>query len=79
MEGQVSLATLDSGKAARVLRIEGGMGMRRRLQSLGIRPGVQVRKVSSALRPGAVVVETGGGQTALGHGVARKIILENTA
>ena len=72
----VSLADLRAGESGRVLGISGGWGVRRRLEALGIRPGAKVTKVSAAFSPGAVVVAAGGGQTALGYGVALKIMVE---
>ena len=72
----VSLADLRAGESGKVLRVPGGWGVRRRLQALGIRPGATVAKVSAAFRPGAIVVAAGGGQAALGYGVARKVIVE---
>ena len=76
MNAHISLADVSAGQAARIVRIHGGRGIQRRLQALGIRPGVMVKKVSAAFRPGAVVVEAGGSQAAVGHGVARRIIVE---
>ena len=76
MNAHISLADVSTGQTARVVRIHGGRGVRRRLQALGIRPGVTVTKVSAAFRSGAIVVGAGGGQAALGYGVARKIIVE---
>ena len=76
MQAHTSLVELNAGQAAEVLKIRGGYGIQRRLQGLGIRPGAIVRKVSAALRPGAVVVAAAGGQAALGYGVARKVIVE---
>lgn len=72
----ISLADLRAGESGRVLRVSGGWGVQRRLQALGIRPGATVTKVSGAFRPGAIVVSAGGGQAALGYGVARKVIVE---
>ena len=76
MNTPVSLADLKSGQTATVVQIHGGRGTQRRLQALGIRPGVTVTKVSAVFRPGAIVIAAGGGQAALGYGVARKIIVE---
>lgn len=72
----ISLADLRAGESGRVLRVSGGWGVQRRLQALGIRPGAKVMKVSAPFRPGAIVVAAGGGQAALGYGVARKVIVE---
>ena len=73
---RVSLTELSSGQSGTVVRIRGGWGVRRRLQALGIRPGARVTRISAAFGPGAVVVASGGGQAALGYGVARKVIVE---
>ena len=76
MNTAVSLTDLRSGQVARVAGIRGGWGVQRRLQALGVRPGATVKKVSAALRPGAVVVEVCGCQVALGFGVARRILVD---
>lgn len=70
------MANLDAGQTGLVIRIYGGWGVQRRLQAPGIRPGATVTKVSAPFRPGAIVVAAGGGQAALGYGVARKVIVE---
>lgn len=72
----ISLADLRGGASGKVLQVSGGWGVQRRLQALGIRPGATVTKINAPFRPGAIVVAAGGGQTALGYGVARKIIVE---
>jgi len=76
MHAGTSLADLKSGQTATVVQIHGGRGIQRRLQALGIRPGALIKKVSAAFQPGAIVVAAGGGQAALGYGVARKIVVE---
>jgi len=75
MHNLFSLNELKVGQSASVVQIRGGHGIQRRLQSLGIRPGVIVRKVSAAFGPGPVVIAFSRGQAALGYGVARKVIL----
>ncbi len=56
--------------------MRGGKGVHYKLQLLGIQAGAFVTKISNVFRPGAVVVQVGGGQTALGYGIALKIIVE---
>ncbi|MBN1558218.1 MAG: ferrous iron transport protein A [Lentisphaerae bacterium] len=72
----LTLADLPPRRPALIIEVHGGWGMQRRLQALGIRPGARVTKVSTGFRPGAVVVGIGGGQAALGHGIARRVIVE---
>lgn len=64
------MATLRSGEEAEVKSIEAGHGLERRLERLGLRPGITVRKVSDN---GPVVVALGGCQVALGRGMAAKV------
>jgi len=78
MRDLISLTDLPSGKAAKVRRLVGGHGMRTRLSSLGIRPGVPVTKVSAGLLNGPVVVQLQGSQIAVGHSMARRIMVEET-
>ena len=76
MTTRISLADMAAGQKAIVVEVHGGRGVHHRLQLLGIRPGAVVTKISNAFRPGAVVVQVGGSQTAVGYGVANKIIVE---
>lgn len=65
-----TLANLRSGQEAEVRSIEAGHGLERRLERLGLRPGVMVRKISDN---GPVVVALGGCQVALGRGMAARV------
>lgn len=65
-----TLANLRSGQEAEVKSIEAGHGLEHRLERLGLRPGITVRKVSDN---GPVVVALGGCQVALGRGMAAKV------
>jgi len=44
-----------------------------RMDALGIRPGSSVKKISSALGRGPVVLRVSGTDVALGFGMAKKI------
>jgi ferrous iron transport protein B len=65
-----TLASLRNGQEAEVKSIEAGHGLERRLERLGLRPGITVRKVSDN---GPVVVALGGCQVALGRGMAARV------
>jgi ferrous iron transport protein A len=56
-----------------IARIEGGQGLIRRLDAMGVRPGVQITKMSGQLMQGPIVIRVGNTQVALGFGMARKI------
>ena len=48
----------------------------RRLEALGIRPGMKVTKISSMLFRGPVTLRMGNAQVAIGFGMANRIIVE---
>ena len=71
-----SLADMKSGQSGVLVEIQGGHGMVRRLDALGVRLCKQVRKVSSMLMRGPIVMEVDGFQVAIGYGMASRIIVE---
>jgi len=71
----VDLTQLEEGESGVVVDIQGGYGLVRRLESLGIRVGKKVTKVSSQFMRGPITVRIDNSQVALGFGMARKIII----
>lgn len=76
MRKDIRLTELNEGIPARVLQILGGTNFLRKLESLGIRPGAIIRKVSSQFGRGPVTIQLGKTQVAIGYGMAQKISLE---
>jgi len=74
--GQLTLAQMRTGQSGTVVGVKGGMGLIRRLDALGIRPGVKVTKISAALFRGPVTIRVGNAQVALGFGMAKRIVVE---
>jgi len=72
----IPLTELKAGQKAKIVSLMGGRGIHRNLEVLGIRPGAVIEKISNPIRPGAVVVQVGGSQVALGYGITNKIIVE---
>jgi ferrous iron transport protein A len=60
-------------QSASIVRIDGGHGLVRRLDAMGVRPGVKITKLSGQIMQGPVVIRIGSTQVALGFGMARKI------
>jgi ferrous iron transport protein A len=73
---KVDLTQLEEGESGLVVEIHGGYGLVRRLESLGIRVGKKVTKVSSQLMRGPVTVRVGNSHVAVGFGMAKKILVE---
>ena len=65
-----------SGRRGRVVALHGGRGMVARLESMGIRPGKVIRKLSSQPMGGPVTVLVEGRQVAMGRGIARRVTVE---
>lgn len=72
----VTLLELKPRQVATIVGINSGFGLQERLECLGLRPGAQVRKISSQLFGGPVVVQTGNTRIAIGRGAAAKVIVE---
>lgn len=70
------MTQLEEGEGGLVVEINGGYGLVRRLESLGIRVGKKVTKVSSQFMRGPVTVRIGNSHVAIGFGMAKKIFVE---
>lgn len=75
MMREVNLTQLEEGKSGVVVDIHGGHGLIRRLESLGIREGKRVTKVSSQFMHGPITLRIDNFQVAIGFGMAKKIIV----
>jgi ferrous iron transport protein A len=71
-----TLARMRTGQSGTVVGINGGYGLVRRLNALGLRPGKRVTKVSSMFARGPVTVRVDSTQIALGFGMANKVTVE---
>lgn len=72
----IDLTRLKEGESGIVVEIDGGFGLVRRLESLGLRVGKRVTKISSQFMRGPVTIRIDNSQIAIGFGMARKILLE---
>jgi ferrous iron transport protein A len=70
------LSELDSGDSGKVVEISGGLGIRRKVEAMGIRPGKSITKVSGMFMRGPVVAKVDRMQVAIGWGMARKIMVQ---
>jgi ferrous iron transport protein A len=68
------MSRVRAGETVTVIALGAGWGLQRRLADMGLTPGAKVKVISSG-RPGQVVIEVRGSRIALGHGVARKILV----
>jgi ferrous iron transport protein A len=72
----MSVADLKKGEQAVFLGMHGGWGMRRRLEAMGVYPGVILTKISDHLFGGPVIIRIGRMQLAVGKGMAHRIMVK---
>lgn len=72
----VSLVQLRAGQSGKVVSIEGGMGFQNKLNNLGVREGVVVKKQTGVFAQGPLVIRIGSTEVALGRGMASRVMVE---
>jgi ferrous iron transport protein A len=73
--------TLDQifeNRKAKVIDIQGGVGIKQRLSQMGIHPGDCITILRYGALRGPILIEIHGSQVALGRGIAARIIVEET-
>jgi ferrous iron transport protein A len=70
------LTQLKEGERGKIVDIQGGFGLIKRLDALGIKVGEEITKISSQLMKGPIVLQVKNTQVAIGYGMAKKIIVE---
>ena len=73
---KIPLIDMKNGQSGKIVELLGGYGLIRRLQTMGIRPGVSIIKISTSFARGPIVIQIGNNQTALGRGISYKILVE---
>ena len=73
---RVSLARMQTGQKGKIVEINSGYGLARKLDALGIRVGKKVTKISEQWMGGPVLLQQGNTQAALGFGMASKVLVE---
>jgi len=76
---RLSLVQMRSGQKGRIVEINGGYGLARKLDALGIRTGKEITKISAQWMRGPVLLQQGNTQAALGFGMASKVLVELNA
>ena len=72
----IPITDLKPGQEGRIVSINGGKTVCHRLSTFGLHIGSSVTKVSTTFSHGPVTVKSGGCQIALGHGQARRVMVE---
>ena len=69
------LSMLSIGEQAELVDVRGGRGIRMRLASMGLNPGVMVEMVQNAM-PGPVILGVMDTRLAMGRGMAQRILVQ---
>ena len=72
------LLDVEKGGWVRVLKLEGGAGLTDKLTQHGLYPGDCVRVLRTAPLGGPLLVDVHGREIALGRGIAKKILVEES-
>jgi len=72
----LNLTQLKTGQRGTIIEIQGGAGLTRRLENMGVRAGKKISKTSAQFWRGPQIVKVGNLQVAIGFGMAMKIIVE---
>jgi len=72
----LDLTQLKSGQVGAIVGIQGGAGLSRRLESMGIRQGKRITKISAQFLRGPQTLRVDNLHVAIGFGMARKILIE---
>jgi len=75
----MTLEQLHPGQLARILAIEGGRDLRRRLGQMGIHPGDTVSVSRHGAFRGPLLISIHNSRVAIGRGIARRIRVESIA
>ena len=73
---KTDLTYMDRGQEGIVIEIKGGRGFAKRLESMGIRVGKKIKKVSDPFLKGPITIKVEGTQLSLGYGMAQKVIVD---
>jgi len=74
----ITLIEIERGRDAIVMQLDGGQLFQEKAESLGLRTGVRIRKLSSQVMHGPVTIQIGNTKVALGYGMAKKIFVSRT-
>ena len=73
---KIPLINMRTGQTGRICGLEGGLGFQQNLRSRGIREGKILEIVTTHPIGGPIVIKIDGMETAVGRGMARRILVE---
>ena len=68
-----NLIQIVKGRNTRVVKIDGGKDFQKKAESMGLRVGVSIKKLSAQIMNGPITIQIGNSKVALGRGMAKKV------
>jgi len=72
----LSLTQMRAGQKGEIFEIAGGHGIADKLESLGVRQGREIKKISEQWMKGPVLLQHGHSRIAIGFGMASRVFVE---
>ena len=70
-----NLTQIARGKEVKIVEINGGKRFNQKIEAMGLRVGVNIKKLSAQVLNGPVTIKIGSTKVAIGHGMAKKILV----
>ena len=70
---EVNLIKIEPGREVMVTQLEGGRQFLEKAESMGLRTGICIKKLSAQVMHGPVTIQIGSSKVALGYGMAKKV------
>ena len=75
---EVNLTKVEPGREVIVIQLTGGSQFQEKAESLGLRTGIRIKKLSAQVMRGPVTIKIGNTKVALGYGMAKKVLVSRT-
>ncbi len=72
----ITILEMEEGKQGKISSINGGIGLQKKLENMGITVGSEIQKISRQWLKGPVIIRHGNTELAIGYNMARKILVE---
>ena len=72
----IDLIQMQPEESGVVAEIQGSCGLARRIQSMGVRPGKKITKLSSHFSRGPQTIKIGNMRIAVGFGMAKRVFVQ---
>jgi len=76
MTDRMTLDSVEKEKEVTVVEIQGGWGVRQRLNQLGIHRGDRIVVKRSGIMKGPILIQVHGIEVAVGRGMAQKVVVD---